>query len=50
MRRVTLEALERAYIERALRDTGGHRNQTARILGISERNLSRKLRDHGLLN
>jgi DNA-binding NtrC family response regulator len=45
----TLEALERAHIERALRETGGHRSQTARVLGISERNLYRKLKDYGLL-
>ncbi|MBK9089513.1 MAG: sigma-54-dependent Fis family transcriptional regulator [Holophagales bacterium] len=46
---VTLEALERAHIERTLRATDGHRGSTARILGISERNLYRKLREYGLL-
>ena len=45
---VTLAALERGHIEQALRATGGHRSQTARILGISERNLYRKLKDYGL--
>ena len=46
---VTLESLERTHIERTLRATGGHRGNTARILGISERNLYRKLREYGLL-
>ena len=41
---LTLEQLERAQIERALRECGGHRGQAARRLGISERNLYRKLR------
>jgi DNA-binding NtrC family response regulator len=43
----TLEALERAAIERALRHTQGHRGQAAKVLGISERNLYRKLREYG---
>jgi DNA-binding NtrC family response regulator len=43
----TLEALERAAIERALRHTHGHRGQAAKVLGISERNLYRKLREYG---
>jgi DNA-binding NtrC family response regulator len=45
----TLEAVERAHIERVVRATGGHRGQSARILGISERNLYRKLREYGML-
>ncbi len=44
----TLEAMERAHIERALRTTRGHRGNAARMLGISERNLYRKLREYGL--
>jgi DNA-binding NtrC family response regulator len=44
----TLEALERAHIELALRTTNGHRGQAAKILGISERNLYRKLREYDL--
>jgi DNA-binding NtrC family response regulator len=44
----TLEQLERAHIETALRATAGHRGQAAKLLGISERNLYRKLRDYGL--
>ena len=46
---MTLEAMERRHIERTLRATGGHRGNAARILGISERNLYRKLREYGLL-
>jgi DNA-binding NtrC family response regulator len=41
--------MERTHIERALRTTGGHRGNAARMLGISERNLYRKLREYGLI-
>jgi DNA-binding NtrC family response regulator len=44
----TLQELERAHIERALRATGGHRGHAARILGISERSLYRKLEEYRL--
>jgi DNA-binding NtrC family response regulator len=44
----TLEEIERMQIERALREAGGHRGQAARMLGISERNLYRKLRSYEL--
>ncbi len=40
----TLEQLEAAHIERALQLSNGHRGQAARLLGISERNLYRKLK------
>jgi DNA-binding NtrC family response regulator len=46
----TLVEMEKAHIERALRATQGHRGQAAKALGISERNLYRKLREHGLLS
>lgn len=46
---LTLEAMERAHIVRALQVTDGHRGQAAKALGISERNLYRKLREYGLL-
>ena len=46
----TLEALEQAHIETVLRAAHGHRGQAARVLGISERNLYRKLRTYGLLD
>jgi DNA-binding NtrC family response regulator len=45
----TLDQMERAHIELALRAAQGHRGQAARVLGISERNLYRKLRTFGLL-
>jgi DNA-binding NtrC family response regulator len=40
----TLQQLEDTHIERALRMSNGHRGQAARLLGISERNLYRKLK------
>jgi transcriptional regulator with PAS, ATPase and Fis domain len=46
----TLEALERNHIVETLRATAGHRSQAARLLGISERNLYRKLKDYQLEN
>ncbi|MGE5246526.1 MAG: sigma-54-dependent transcriptional regulator [Betaproteobacteria bacterium] len=45
----TLAELERAHIEAVLRATDGHRGAAAKILGISERNLYRKVREYGLL-
>jgi DNA-binding NtrC family response regulator len=44
----TLEELERAHIERVLRSVDGHRSSAAGILGISERNLYRKLKSYGI--
>jgi DNA-binding NtrC family response regulator len=44
----SLVELERAHIEKVLASCGGHRSQAARILGISERNLYRKLNEYGL--
>jgi DNA-binding NtrC family response regulator len=46
---VTLEELERSHIQAVLRATDGHRGHAAQILGISERNLYRKLREYDLL-
>ena len=46
----TLEQMEREHIARALQATNGHRGHAARMLGISERNLYRKLREYGLLS
>ncbi len=46
----TLEQAERELIRLALEASNGHRGNAARILGISERNLYRKLREHGLLS
>ncbi len=45
----TLDELEQSHIQRALHISGGHRGIAARMLGISERNLYRKLRDLGLM-
>jgi DNA-binding NtrC family response regulator len=42
----TLDEMERAHIELALRVTKGHRGEAAAMLGISERNLYRKIREY----
>jgi len=42
---VTLEEVERRYVKRVLEECKGHRQKAATILGISERNLYRKLKD-----
>jgi DNA-binding NtrC family response regulator len=44
----TLEELERKQICLALEAAGGHRGNAAKMLGISERNLYRKVRDLGM--
>ena len=46
----TLVELELMHIRRALEASHGHRGNAARILGISERNLYRKLKEHRLLS
>jgi DNA-binding NtrC family response regulator len=46
----SLEAAERAHIVAALDACDGHRGNTAKVLGISERNLYRKLREYDLLS
>jgi DNA-binding NtrC family response regulator len=43
----TLDVLERDHIRRVLDAVHGHRGQAAKTLGISERNLYRKLREMG---
>ncbi|MBI5488775.1 MAG: sigma 54-interacting transcriptional regulator, partial [Deltaproteobacteria bacterium] len=43
---VPLARLERMHIERVLASAGGHRGRAADLLGISERNLYRKLREY----
>ena len=45
----TLDDVERVHIEKTLEALDGHRGNAARALGISERNLYRKLREYGLL-
>ncbi len=39
-----LDALERLFIQETLRSTGGNREETAKILGIAERTLYRRLK------
>ena len=46
----TLQEAEREHIRSALQAAQGHRASAAKILGISERNLYRKLRDYNLLS
>jgi DNA-binding NtrC family response regulator len=41
----TLEEVERRYIKRVLEECKGHRHKAASILGISERNLYRRLKE-----
>jgi len=45
----TLQEAELTHIRMALAASKGHRGNAAKILGISERNLYRKLREHGLV-
>ena len=45
----TLQEAELNHIRRAIEVSKGHRGNAAKMLGISERNLYRKLREHGLL-
>ncbi|HET8546575.1 MAG TPA: sigma-54 dependent transcriptional regulator [Bryobacteraceae bacterium] len=44
----TLDELEKRHIRRALEAAEGHRGNAAKMLGISERNLYRKLKDYEL--
>ncbi|MEM7453994.1 MAG: sigma-54 dependent transcriptional regulator [Planctomycetota bacterium] len=44
----SLKEVERYMIEQTLKLSGGNREETARILGISERNLYRKLKEYQL--
>jgi len=43
-----LAEMEREHVERVLDRVGGHRGKAAQILGISERNLYRKLKAYGV--
>jgi DNA-binding NtrC family response regulator len=45
---VPLVEMERRYLARVLAETGGHRARAAQLLGISERNLYRKIREYQL--
>ena len=44
----SLKEIEKWAIENSLKLTGGNREETANILGISERNLYRKLNEYDL--
>jgi DNA-binding NtrC family response regulator len=44
----TLDAMEKAAIQNALKATGGHRRKTSEILGISLRTLQYKLKQYNL--
>jgi DNA-binding NtrC family response regulator len=46
--REVMRATEIAHLKRALEATGGHRTQTAEMLGISRKALWEKLRDFGI--
>ncbi len=46
--REVLREAEMAHIQRVLALTGGHRSQSAELLGISRKVLWEKLRDHGI--
>ena len=43
----SLEDIERHYIMQTLKLTNGNREEAARILGIGERTLYRKLKEYG---
>jgi two-component system, NtrC family, response regulator AtoC len=45
---ITLAELEREAVQRCLLETGGNRQRTARLLGISTRTLLRKIREYEL--
>ena len=47
-RATTLAELEREAIQQCLFQTGGNRQRTAELLGISTRTLLRKIREYGL--
>ncbi len=46
--REVLRLAEAAHIAKALEQTGGHRSQTAELLGISRKVLWEKIKEHGL--
>lgn len=46
---LSLEAMERRFIEEALKRTGNNRTEAAELLGISRRTMQRKLAEMGML-
>jgi len=47
--RQTLEDVERAHVERVLRECGGNKRQVCRMLGVSRPRLDRILERHGIV-
>jgi len=45
---VTLQEMERRYVERVLRATGWNKAQAARVLAVDIKTLNKKIRDYGL--
>ena len=45
---MTLDALEKRYIEQVYRQTGFHKSNTSSILGISRKTLDRKLKQYAI--
>jgi two-component system response regulator HydG len=43
-----ISEIERLFVEETLKLTGGNREEAARILGIGERTLYRKIKEYGL--
>ena len=43
-----MEEVEKYYIQRSLELTDGNREETARLLGIGERTLYRKIKEYDL--
>ena len=43
-----MSEIERLFVEETLKLTGGNREEAARILGIGERTLYRKIKEYGL--
>jgi two-component system response regulator HydG len=44
----SLEEVEKHFITETLKQTGGNREEAARILGIGERTLYRKIKEYGV--
>jgi two-component system, NtrC family, response regulator HydG len=44
----SLEEIERIYITETLKLTNGNREEAARMLGIGERTLYRKIKEYGI--
>ncbi|MDH5174116.1 MAG: hypothetical protein OEW43_02530, partial [Elusimicrobiota bacterium] len=45
---LTLEQLEKIYIEKVLKNCHGHRSRAAKILGVTRHTLYNKLRHFGI--